>query len=139
MNGAGPVRGKAASEGVLGRRAGCVVGGGQRGCCSGLSDTVWHSELPEHLCSGQLDGLLGEGLVVCQCGRGGSRRAHGGKRGVHARRLGGLRRKWRQLRLQPRRRYRRQRCGWCRRHEQQRRVWRQRGGQGPYRCIYGSW
>ena len=55
-----------------------MVGGGQRGCCSGLSDTVWHSELPEHLCSGQLDGLLGEGLLVCQCGRGGSRRAHGG-------------------------------------------------------------
>ena len=36
-----------------------------------------HSELPEHLCSGQLDGLLGEGLIVCQCGRGGFRRAHG--------------------------------------------------------------
>ena len=33
---------------------------------------MWHSELPEHLCSGQFDGLLGEGLVVCQCGRGGS-------------------------------------------------------------------
>ena len=40
MNGAGPVCGKEA----LGRRAGCVVGGGQRGCCSGLSDTEWHSE-----------------------------------------------------------------------------------------------
>ena len=38
-NGAGPVCGKEASEGVLGRRAGCVVGGGQRGCCSGLSNT----------------------------------------------------------------------------------------------------
>ena len=37
---------------------------GQRGCCSGLSDTVQHSELPELLCSGQLDGLLGKGLVV---------------------------------------------------------------------------
>ena len=61
------------SEGVWWRRAGCVVGGGQRGCCSKLSDTVRHSELPEHLCSG----LLGESLVVCQCGRGGSHRAHG--------------------------------------------------------------
>ena len=121
MNGAGPAHGKEASEGVWGRRAGCVVGGGQRDCCSGLSgkvncrSTVWQSELPEHLCSGKLDGLLGEGLVVCQCGRGGSRRAHGGgsrrahggERGVRARRLGGLRRKWRQLRLQPRRGHRR--------------------------------
>ena len=60
MNGAGPAHGKEASEGVWGRRAGCVVGGGQRGCCSELSNTVRHSELPEHLCSGQLDGLLGE-------------------------------------------------------------------------------
>ena len=107
VNGAGPAHGKEASEGVWGRRAGCVVGGGQRDCCSGLSGTVWQSELPEHLCSGKLDGLLSEGLVVCQCGRGGSRRAHGGERGVRARRLGGLRRKWRQLRLQPRRGHRR--------------------------------
>ena len=30
MNGAGPARGKEASEGVWGRRAGCVVGGGVR-------------------------------------------------------------------------------------------------------------
>ena len=44
------------------------LGGGQRGCSSGLSDTVRHGELLEHLCSG---------------------------------RLGGLRRKWQQLRLQP--------------------------------------
>ena len=78
-----------------------MVGGGQHGCCSGLRDTVRHSELPEHLCSGQLDGLLGEDLVVCQCSHGGSRRAHGGKRGVRARRLRGLRRKWQQLRLSP--------------------------------------
>ena len=28
VNGAGPVHGKEASEGVWGRRAGCVVGGG---------------------------------------------------------------------------------------------------------------
>ena len=78
MNGAGPAHGKETSEGVWGRRAGCVVGSGHRGCCSGLSDTVRHtdSELPEHPCSSQLDGLLGEGLVVCQCGRGGSRPAH---------------------------------------------------------------
>ena len=96
-----------ASEGVWGRREGCVFGGGQRGCCSGLSNTVRHSELPEHRCSDQLDGLLGEGLVVCQCGCGGSRLAHGGERGVRARRLGGLRRKLRQLRLQPRRGHRR--------------------------------
>ena len=68
-----------ASEGVWGRRAGCVVGDGQRGCCSRLSDTVRHSELTEHLCSGQLDGLLGEGLIVRQCGRDGSHRAHGGE------------------------------------------------------------
>ena len=47
VNGAGPARGKEAS--VWGRRAGCVVGGGKRACCSGLSDTVRHSELPEHL------------------------------------------------------------------------------------------
>ena len=65
-----------------------------------------HSELPENLCSSQLDGLLGEDLVVCQCGHGGSRRAHGGERRVRARRLGELRRKWRQLRLQPRRGHR---------------------------------
>ena len=71
VNGAGPVHGKEASEGIWERRAGCAVGGGHHGCCSGLSDTVRHSELPEHLCSGQLDGLLGEGLIVCQCGRGG--------------------------------------------------------------------
>ena len=64
VNKAGPAHGKEASEGVWERRAGCVVGGGQRGCCSRLSDTVQHSELPEHLCSGQLDGLLGEGLFV---------------------------------------------------------------------------
>ena len=43
-----------------------MFGGGQRACCSGLNNTVQHSELPEHLCSGQLDSLLGEGLVVCQ-------------------------------------------------------------------------
>ena len=79
------------------------LGGGQRGCCSGMSDTVRHSELPEHLCSGQLDSLLGEGLVVWQCGRGCSCKAHGGERGVPARRLGGLRHKWRKLRLQRRR------------------------------------
>ena len=52
VNGAGPAHGKEVSEGVWGRRAGCVVVGGQRGCCSRLSDTVWHSELLEHLCSG---------------------------------------------------------------------------------------
>ena len=73
VNGAGPAHGKEASEGVWGRRADCVVGGGQRGSCSGLSDTVWQNELPEHLCSGQLDGLLGEGFIVCQCGHGSSR------------------------------------------------------------------
>ena len=76
------------------------LGGGQRGCCSGLSDTVRHSELPEHLSSSQLDGLLGEGLVVWQCGCGGSRQAHGGERGVRARQLRGLQRRWWQLRLQ---------------------------------------
>ena len=65
VNGAGPAHGKEASEGVWGRRAGCVVGGGQRDCCSGLSGTVWQSELPEYLCSGKLDGLLSESLVVC--------------------------------------------------------------------------
>ena len=54
----------------LGERVSCVVVDGKHGSCSGLSDTVRHSELPEHLCSGQLDGLLGEGLVACQCGRG---------------------------------------------------------------------
>ena len=84
-----------------------MVGGGYRGYCSGLSDTVRHSELSEHLCSGQLDGLLGESLVVCQCGRGGFRRVHGDEQGVSARWLGGLRRKWRQLRLQPGRGHRR--------------------------------
>ena len=47
-------------------------------------------------------GLLGEGLVVCQCGRGSFRQAHGGERGVRAHRLGRVQRKWRQLRLQPR-------------------------------------
>ena len=52
----------------LGERVNCVVVDGKHGSCSGLSDTVRHSELPEHLCSGQLDGLLGEGLVACQCG-----------------------------------------------------------------------
>ena len=31
VNGAGPAHGKEASEGVWGRRAGCVVWGGQRG------------------------------------------------------------------------------------------------------------
>ena len=90
MNGAGPAHGKEASEGVWGRRASCMVGNGQRGCCSRLSNTVQHTELPEHLCSGQLDRLLGEGLVVCQCGRGGSRQAHGGERGVRAHQIGGL-------------------------------------------------
>ena len=79
VNRAGPAHGKEANEGVWGRRAGCAVGGGQRGCYSGLSDTVRHSELPEHLCSGQLDSLLGEGLIVCQCGRGSSRLVHGGE------------------------------------------------------------
>ena len=75
VNGVGPVHGKESVRvaGCLGERAGCVVGGGQCGCRSGLSDTVRHSELPEHLCSSQLDGLLGKGLVVCQCGRGDSR------------------------------------------------------------------
>ena len=55
-----------------------MVRGGQRGCCSVLIDSMWHSELPEHLCSSQLDGLLGEGLVICQCDRGGSCRVHSG-------------------------------------------------------------
>ena len=66
------------------------LGGGQRGCCSGLSDTARHSELPNHLCSGQLDGLLGERLVVWQCGRGGSWQVHGRERGMRARQLRGL-------------------------------------------------
>ena len=79
MNGAGPAHMKEASEGVWERRTGCVVGGGQRGCCSGLSDTMQHSELPEHLCISQLHGLMGEGSVVCQCGRGSSRRAYSGE------------------------------------------------------------
>ena len=72
VNGAGPAHGKSTSVGVYGRKAGCVVGGGKHGCYSGLSDTMQHSELPEHPYSGQLDGLLGERLVVCQCGHGGS-------------------------------------------------------------------
>ena len=121
MNGAGSAHGKEANEDVWGRRAGCMVRGGKRGCSSGLSNTVRHSELPEHLCSGQLDSLLSEDLVVCQCGRSGSCRAHGGKRGVRARRLGGLRCKWRQLRLQPRRGHRRLR--------RRRQHWRQRCGR----------
>ena len=75
------------------------LGGGQRGCCSGVSDTLWHGELLEHLCSCQLGGLLGEGLDVWKCGDGGSRRAHSGERGMRARQLRGLRCKWRQLRL----------------------------------------
>ena len=104
----------------LGERVSCVVVDGKHGSCSGLSDTVQHSELPEHLCSGQLDGLLGEGLVACQCGHGSSRQAHSGKRGVCVSRLGGMQRKWQQLRqhprwgyrrLQHRRRHRRQRYG----------------------------
>ena len=40
------------------------LGGGQHCCCFGPSETMRHSELPEHLCSGQLDGLLREDLVV---------------------------------------------------------------------------
>ena len=90
MNGAGPAHGKEADECL------CVVGGGQL-------DTVRHSELSEHMCSGELDGLLGEGLVDCQCDRGGSHRVHGGERGVRAHWLRGLLRIWRQLRLQRRR------------------------------------
>ena len=48
VNGVGPVHGKESVRvaGCLGERAGCVVGGGQCGCRSGLSDTVRHSELP---------------------------------------------------------------------------------------------
>ena len=101
MNGAGPVHGKEASKGARvseGRGQVVWLGGRKRGCCSGLSDTMRQSELQEHLCSGQLDGLLGEGLVVWLCNCGGSRRAHGGERGVRARQLGGLQYKWRQLR-----------------------------------------
>ena len=64
---------------IWGRGQVVQLGGGQHGYCSGLSDTVWHSELPEHLCSGQLDGLLGERLDVWQCGRGGPQQAHGGE------------------------------------------------------------
>ena len=48
VDGAGPAHGKEASEGrrVSGREGTlCGGGGGQHGCCSGLSDTVRHSEL----------------------------------------------------------------------------------------------
>ena len=101
------------------------------------------SELPEQRCSGQLDDLLGEGLVVCQCGCGSSCRAHGGERGVHARWLGGLRYKWRRLRR--RRRHRRQwyewwcQLLWCEQRYGERQCgWRMRGGWGPYRCMAGD-
>ena len=61
INGAVPAHGKEASEGVSRKKAGCVVGGGQRGCCSELSGTVRYSQLPDR-CSSQLDGLLGESV-----------------------------------------------------------------------------
>ena len=51
VNGAGPAHGKEASEGVWGRGQVVRLVGGQSGCCSGLSDTVRHNELPEHLYS----------------------------------------------------------------------------------------
>ena len=49
MNGAGPAHGKEAVRvaGCLGESASCVFGGGQRGCCFGLIDTLRHSDLPE--------------------------------------------------------------------------------------------
>ena len=52
--------------GCLGERAGCVVGERVAWLLLRTEHTVRHSELPEHLCSGQLDGLLGESFVVWQ-------------------------------------------------------------------------